>query len=72
MFLVLLAISLTVALCFLAFRFAVFALPVMAAIAWFQYLADPGLGLTALCSIAGLFVGIAAVANLNTIGDLAE
>ncbi len=133
MFLILLAISLTVALCFIAFRFAVFALPVMAAIASFQYLADlgwsasgcvvsaagaaaavmllvigvlglvsnpflrlavlalfavpaviagyalvhglaktaldPGLGLTALCSIAGLFVGIAAVANLNAIGE---
>lgn len=135
MYLILLAISLTVALCFIAFRFAVFALPVMAAISAFQYLADlgwsnsgcvfgaagaaavvmllvigvlgfasnpflrlaalalfavpaviagyalmhglakttldPGFGLTALCSFAGLVVGIAAIANLNAIGELA-
>ncbi len=32
---------------------------------------DPGLGLTALCSISGMFVGIAAVANLAVIGELA-
>lgn len=42
MYLILLAISLTVALCFIAFRFAVFALPAMAAISALQYLADLG------------------------------
>lgn len=120
MYLILLAISLPVALCFIAFRFAVFALPVMAAISAFQYLGDlgwsnsgcvfgaagaaavvmllaalalfavpaviagyslmhglakttldPGFGLTGLCSFAGLVVGIAAIANLNAIGELA-
>ncbi|PIE07979.1 MAG: hypothetical protein CSA74_04785 [Rhodobacterales bacterium] len=53
MFLVLPVISLTVALHFIAFRFAVFALPVRTAIASFQYLVDLGR------SISGCIFGTA-------------
>ena len=55
MTLILLAISLSAALCVLAFNFAIYALPVMAGIAAFQHVhaASAGLGLSALAALGG-------------------
>lgn len=63
MSLVLLAISLSVALGVLAFRFAVFALPVMAGIAAFMQVQDGGSGfrLALLAGVVGAVVSIGLV-----------
>ncbi len=63
MSLVLLAISLSVALGVLAFRFAVFALPVMAGIAAFLQVQDggAGFGLALLAGLVGAVVSIGLV-----------
>ena len=63
MTLILLAISLSVALCVLAFNFAIHALPVMAGIAVFQhvYAAGAGVGLSALAALGGAAVSVGLV-----------
>ena len=63
MSLILLAISLSVALGVLAFRFAVFALPVMAGIAAFLQVQDggSGFGLALLAGVVGAVVSIGLV-----------
>lgn len=63
MSLVLLAISLSIALGVLAFRFAVFALPVMAGIAAFLQLqgGGAGFGLSLLAGLAGAALSVALV-----------
>ena len=63
MSLILLAISLSIALAVLAFRFAVFALPVMAAIGAFQHLqsGDAGFAVSAAAALAGAFAAMAVV-----------
>lgn len=63
MSLVLLAISLSIALGVLAFRFAVFALPVMAGIAAFLQVHEggAGFGLSFLAGLAGAAVSVALV-----------
>ena len=63
MSLVLLAISLSIALGVLAFRFAVFALPVMAGIAAFLQVhgGGAGFGLSFLAGLAGAAVSVALV-----------
>ncbi|HMR52672.1 MAG TPA: hypothetical protein PKA33_19920 [Amaricoccus sp.] len=63
MSLVLLAISLSIALGVLAFRFAVFALPVMAGIAAFLQVheAGAGFGLSFLAGLAGTALSVAFV-----------
>lgn len=61
MSLVLLAISLSIALGVLAFRFAIFALPVMAAIATFLHVHEGGAGF-GLSFLAGLAAAAASVA----------
>ena len=63
MSLVLLAISLSIALGVLAFRFAVFALPVMAGIAAFLQIheAGAGFGLSFLAGLAGAALSVAFV-----------
>lgn len=63
MSLVLLAISLSIALGVLAFRFAVFALPVMAGIAAFLQVNEggAGFGLSFLAGLAGAAVSVALV-----------
>lgn len=63
MSLILLAISLSIALAMLAFRFAVFALPVMAAIGAFQHVqsGDAGLALSAAAALAAAFATMAVV-----------
>ncbi len=55
MTLILLAIFLSVALCVLAFNFAIYALPVMAGISVFQHVhsAGAGFGLSALAALGG-------------------
>ncbi|MBN9673734.1 hypothetical protein [Roseibium aggregatum] len=62
MTLILLAISLSVALCVLAFNFAIYALPVMVGIAAFQHVHSTGAGfsLSALAALgsAALSVGL--------------
>lgn len=62
MTLILLAISLSVALCVLAFNFAIYALPVMVGIAAFQHVHSSGAGfsLSALAALgsAALSVGL--------------
>jgi len=63
MTLILLAISLSVALCVLAFNFAIYALPVMAGIVAFQHVhaAGIGFGLSALAALAGAAVSVGLV-----------
>ena len=63
MTLILLAISLSVALCVLAFNFAIYALPVMAGIVVFQYVhaAGSGFGLSALAALATAAVSVGLV-----------
>ena len=63
MSLILLAISLSIALAFLAFRFAVFALPVMVAIGAFQHFqsGDGGLALSAAAALAAALAAMAVV-----------
>lgn len=63
MSLVLLAISLSIALCVLAFRFAVFALPVMTGIAAFLQVhgGGAGFGLSFVAGLAGAALSVAFV-----------
>ncbi|MEW4460004.1 hypothetical protein AB1K42_18090 [Roseibium algicola] len=63
MTLILLAISLSVALCVLAFNFAIYALPVMTGIAVFQHVhaAGAGFGLSALAALGGAAVSVGLV-----------
>lgn len=63
MSLILFAISLSIALAWLAFRLAVFALPVMAAIGAFQHVqsADAGSALSAGAALAAAFTAMAVV-----------
>ncbi len=66
MTLVLLAISLSFMLCVLAFNFAIYALPVMAAIAAFQFVhaTGVGFGLSALAALGGAALSVGLVIAL--------
>ena len=63
MTLILLAISLSVALCVLAFNFAIYALPVMAGTTVFQHVhaAGAGFGLSALAALGGAVFSVGLV-----------
>lgn len=62
MILILLAISLTITLCFIALRFAVFAMPFMAGLSAFQAVSTPGSGwllpILAALGVAALALGL--------------
>ena len=96
MTLILLAISLSIALCVIAYNFAIYALPFMVGLTAFQYTygTDAGFLMSGFAAIAGyalvygftknaidstivlnplggaggLFIGIAAMLNLNALG----
>lgn len=63
MTLILLAISLSITLCVLAFNFAIYALPVMAGIVAFQhvYSGGAGFGLSVLAALGGAIISTALV-----------